>query len=156
LHRTGDAGMVAARFEDDNLLKFNSMKTREIIHNVTINAPQSGVFDALMDSKKHSQFTGVPARISKKVGGAFTCYDDYIEGFNLEVQRPKLIVQAWKSKNWPRETWSVVTFKLAKLAGGKTKLSFHQVGVPSSDFKAKNKGWDTHYWQRLKKFLEKA
>ena len=132
------------------------MKTREIIHNVTINATPAAVFDALMDSKKHSQFTGVPAKMTKKIGGAFTCYDGYIEGFNLVVQRPKLIVQAWKSENWPRDRWSVVTFKLAKLAGGKTKLSFHQVGVPKGDFKAKNKGWDTHYWQRLKKFLEKA
>jgi uncharacterized protein YndB with AHSA1/START domain len=131
------------------------MKTREIIHNVTIEAAPAAVFDALMDSKKHSQFTGVPAQMTKKIGGAFRCYD-YIQGFNLAVQRPKLIVQAWKSKNWPRETWSVVTFKLAKLAGGKTKLSFHQVGVPSGDYKDKNKGWDTHYWQRLKKFLERA
>ena len=131
------------------------MKTREIIHNVIIKASPAAVFDALMDSKKHSQFTGVPAKMSKKIGGAFTCYDGYIEGFNLEVQRPKLIVQAWKSENWPRETWSVVTFKLAKLAGGKTRLSFHQAGVPSRDYKAKNKGWDFHYWQRLKKFLER-
>jgi uncharacterized protein YndB with AHSA1/START domain len=132
------------------------MKTREIIHNVTINAAPAAVFDALMDSKKHSQFTGAPAMMSKKVGGAFTCYNGYIEGVNLGLQRPRLIVQAWKSENWPPETWSIVTFKLAKLAGGKTKLSFHQIGVPSGDFKAKNKGWDTHYWQPLKKFLERA
>ena len=38
------------------------MKTREIIHNVTINAAPVAVFDALMDSKKHSQFTGVPPK----------------------------------------------------------------------------------------------
>lgn len=132
------------------------MKTREINHSVTINAAPAAVFKALMDSKQHSQFTGEPAKMSAKVGGAFSCYDGYIQGFNLELQVSKLIVQAWKSENWPKETWSVVTFKLAKLAGGRTKLSFTQVGVPAGDYKDKNKGWQTHYWQPLKKFLEKG
>jgi activator of HSP90 ATPase len=93
--------------------------------------------------------------MSSKVGGSFTCYDGYITGFNLELDSPKLIVQAWHSENWPPETWSIVVFKLTKLSGGKTKLSFKQVGVPEGDYAAKNKGWRTHYWEPLKKFLEK-
>jgi uncharacterized protein YndB with AHSA1/START domain len=130
------------------------MKTRDIHHTVTINAPPAAVFKALMDSRQHSKFTGAPAKMSGKVGGSFTCYNGYIEGVNLALQRPKLIVQAWQSENWPHGTWSIVTFKLAKLAGGKTKLTFSHVGVPAGDYKAKNKGWTTHYWQPLKKFLE--
>jgi uncharacterized protein YndB with AHSA1/START domain len=131
------------------------MKTREINHTVVIHAPPSAVFNALMDSKQHSAFTGEPAKISTKPGGAFTCYDGYINGFNLELDPSKLIVQAWHSENWPRETWSVVVFKLSKLASGKTKLSFTHVGVPAGDYEAKNKGWRTHYWEPLKKFLER-
>jgi activator of HSP90 ATPase len=142
--------------DDENFQKLNPMKTREIIHDVTFNAAPAAVFKALMDSKQHSQFTGAPAMLSKKVGGAFTCYNGYIEGVNLVLQRPRLIVQAWQSENWPRETWSIVTFKLSKLAGGRTKLSFTQIGVPAGDYNAKNKGWRTHYWEPLKKFLEKA
>lgn len=131
------------------------MKTREINHTVTFNAPPAAVFKALMDSKQHSRFTGEPAKMSGKPGGAFTCYGGYIKGINLEVARPRLIVQAWRSKNWPRETWSIVSFKLSKLAGGKTRLSFAQTGVPAGDFKDKNKGWNTHYWQPLKRFVER-
>ncbi len=130
------------------------MKTREIVQTVVINAPPAAVFKALMDSKQHSAFTGRPAKMSGKVGGAFTCYDGYIKGINLELVRPKLIVQAWQSENWPRETWSVVAFKLARLAGGKTRLSFSQAGVPAGDYRLKNKGWQTHYWQPLKRYLE--
>jgi uncharacterized protein YndB with AHSA1/START domain len=110
------------------------MKTRQIDHTVTINAPPAAVFKALMDSKQHSKFTGVPAKMSSKIGGAFTCYDQYIKGYNLDIKRPRLIVQAWKSQNWPPSTWSVVTFKLAPLSGGRTKLSFSHVGVPASDY----------------------
>src|SRR5208337_866487 len=134
--------------------KPNSMKTREINQTVVINAPPTAVFKALLDSKQHSAFTGEPAKVTVKRGGAFTCYDGYITGINLELDRPKLIVQAWRSENWPRETWSVVTFKLSKLSGGKTKLSFTQVGVPAGDYAAKNDGWRTHYWQPLKRYLE--
>jgi uncharacterized protein YndB with AHSA1/START domain len=132
------------------------MKTREINHIVVINAAPAAVFKALMDSKQHSAFTGEPARMSAKRGGTFTCYDGYINGINLELDRPELIVQAWHSQNWPRETWSVVVFKLAKLTGGKTRLSFTQVGVPAGDYAAKDKGWRTHYWEPLKKYLERA
>lgn len=132
------------------------MKTREVIHTVTINAPPAAVFKALMDSKQHAKFTDAPAKMSGKVSGAFSCYGNYIKGYNLELKKPGLIVQAWRGRDWPAEVWSIVTFKLAKLAGGKTKISFSHVGVPAGDYNSKNKGWSTHYWQPLKKFLEKS
>jgi uncharacterized protein YndB with AHSA1/START domain len=127
--------------------------TPEIKHQVTLHATPKAVFEALMDEHKHSQFTGEPATISRQPGGAFHCYGDYIEGVNVAVIAPKLIIQAWRSRNWPKETYSTVTFKLTKLSGGKTKLSFTQVGVPAWDFKEKNSGWHTHYWEPLKRYL---
>ena len=56
--------------------------------------------------------------------------------------------------NWPLETWSDITITLAPMPGGKTKLSFLQTGVPAKDYAAKNKGWRTHYWEPLKRYLE--
>jgi uncharacterized protein YndB with AHSA1/START domain len=128
--------------------------TKEIKQQVVFNAPPARVFAALMDSKQHSRFTGAPAKISRKAGGRFTCYGGYITGINLEIKPPGLIVQAWHSQNWPKETWSVISLKLARSPGNKTKLSFLQTGVPADDYKEKNNGWRTHYWDRLKKYLE--
>jgi uncharacterized protein YndB with AHSA1/START domain len=128
--------------------------TKNIQHRVTIKAPPKSVFEALMDERKHSQFTGEPAKISRQPGGTFTCYGGYLNGVNLVVESPKLIVQAWRSRHWPKETYSIVTFKLAKLGGGKTRLTFTQIGVPAEDCKKKNEGWRKHYWQPLKKYLE--
>ena len=127
--------------------------SREIKHQVTINAAPKAVFEALMDERKHSAFSGQPAKISRKAGGAFQCYDGYIKGVNLVVTAPNLIVQAWHARNWQKDTYSIVTFKLAKLSGNKTKLSFTQIGVPAWDYADKNKGWRTHYWERLEKYL---
>ncbi len=70
---------------------------------VLIKAAPAMVFGALMNSKKHSQFTGAPARISRKVGGTFACYDNYITGVNLALQPGKFIVQAWRSLNGLRQ-----------------------------------------------------
>lgn len=43
----------------------------------------------------------------------------------------------------------------AKRPGGRIQLRFTQVGVPARDYARKNQGWRTHYWQPLKRFLEK-
>jgi len=129
--------------------------TGTIRQTVTIAAPPKRVYEALVDEKKHAKFTGNPATISRKVGGAFTCYGGYIEGFNLALVKSKMIVQAWRSKNWPKGTYSIVTFTLARKAGGKTRLSFTQAGLPASDVREKTKGWRKAYWKPLKAHLEK-
>jgi activator of HSP90 ATPase len=131
------------------------MKTKNIVHKVLIRATPGEIYDALMDDKKHSQFTGEPAKIRAKTGGVFTCYDDYIHGINLELVPGKCVIQAWRSKNWPARHYSVVTFALSKKASRTTELHFTQIGVPATDYADKNKGWRTHYWEPLKKFLEK-
>jgi len=128
--------------------------TKEIRHQVTIHATPAQVFEALMDEKKHAAFTGASAKISRRSGSAFRCYGRYITGIVLEVKPAKYIIQAWRSENWPKGTYSIVTFTLAKMAGGKTRLHFTQVGVPSGDYARKNSGWRTHYWQPLKRYLE--
>ena len=128
--------------------------TKEIRHQVTIHATPVQVFEALMDEKKHAAFTGASARINRRAGGTFRCYGTYITGIVLEVKPAKRIVQAWRSRDWPKGTYSIVSFALAKLAGGRTRLRFTQVGVPSGDYARKNNGWRTHYWQPLKRYLE--
>ncbi len=128
--------------------------TRTIRQTVTIGAAPLEVYCALLDSKRHAAFTGSAARISAKVGGAFSCYGGYITGTNLELIPSRRIVQAWRSRGWPLGTFSLVTFALARAAGGATRLTFTQVGVPASDTKDKAGGWRTHYWRPLKAYLE--
>jgi hypothetical protein len=45
-------------------------------------APQA-LFEMYLDSKKHSQSTGMPARISRKVSGRFRAFGGKLEGRNL-------------------------------------------------------------------------
>ena len=130
------------------------MKTKTIEHKVLIHAVSEKVYDALINSKKHSKFTGAPAKIGSKAGSAFTCYGDYISGITLELDPDRRVVQAWRSRNWPSGHFSIVTFALSPKGKDETELHFTQIGVPADDYSEKNKGWRTHYWEPLKKFLE--
>ncbi|HMD59860.1 MAG TPA: SRPBCC family protein [Opitutaceae bacterium] len=129
--------------------------TKTIRHKVTIGAVPKKVYGALTNEKKHAKFTKAPASISRKVGGAFTCYGGHLTGINLELVPARRIVQSWRAKGWPAGVHSIVSFALSRKAGGKTTLTFTHVGVPDSEFKSINEGWRTFYWRPLKKHLEK-
>ena len=129
---------------------------QDIKQTVTFNARPGVVFEMLMDSRKHRAFTGAPAKISRKPGGAFSCYGGQLTGVTLETVKGKLIVQAWRAKSWPKDAWSIATFKLAGAPGGKTKLSFTHTGVPRSAVKDITQGWKSHYWSAIKAHLKAA
>ena len=69
------------------------------------------VYDALLDSKQFSEFSGgAPAEISRDPGGAFSCFGGVITGRNIELVPNQRIVQAWRVKMWPEGLYSIVKF----------------------------------------------
>jgi uncharacterized protein YndB with AHSA1/START domain len=70
-------------------------KTTTIIQKVVIPASPEEVYDAFMNARKHSEFTGSKVTCDLTVGGKFTAWDDYISGRNLELEKGKRIVQEW-------------------------------------------------------------
>ena len=128
--------------------------TKDLRHTVRIKAKPSAIYDALMDSKKHTAFTGAPAKISRKVGGAFSAHGEHLKGVNVDLTRNKRIVQAWRASGWPRGHFSIVTFDLKPTRGG-TVLEFTHVGIPTQRLRSINYGWKNYYWKPLKAALEK-
>ena len=111
------------------------MEIRTIKQTVTIKASPHQVYEALMDSKKHSQFTGGKASISRKVGGKFTAYDGYAEGVNLELVPDEKIVQSWHASDWPETHNSRVTFAIKEIKGGShfaRDPGFRTIRVPAA------------------------
>ena len=129
--------------------------TKEIRHIVRFKATPSAIYRALMDSKKHSAFTGAPAKIDPTIGGRVAAWGPHLRGVNVELIKNKRIVQAWRAQNWPMGHYSIVTFELKRAKPG-TVLVFTHVGIPAKNAKGINEGWKTHYWQPLKKFFEKS
>ena len=77
------------------------MKVTTIKQKIIVQAEPEAVYDAFMDAKKHSAFTGSKATVEAKVGGKFTAWDGYISGKNLDLEKGKRIVQEWVNTDWP-------------------------------------------------------
>ncbi len=129
--------------------------TRTIEQTVTFNASPHDVYESLMDSAKHSKFTGAEASISREVGGAFTAYDGALSGTILELVADTKIVQSWRGSDegWVQGHYSTATFSLEAIDGG-TRLTFVQTEVPEQSFEQINQGWQDYYWLKMKEFLE--
>jgi activator of HSP90 ATPase len=130
------------------------METKNIRQTATFKAGPHEVYEALMDSKKHAEFTGGKASISRKVGGSFKIYDGEIEGENLELVPDQKIVQSWRYSDWPEGHFSTATFALEPVPGG-TRLTFTQTAVPDDKYADIKQGWKDYYWKPLKDMLEK-
>ncbi len=128
--------------------------SKRIRQSATFRASPHEVYEALMDAKKHSTFTGGPAKISREVGGKFTIYDGEIEGENLELVPDKKIVQSWRYSDWPKGHYSKVTFSLDTIDAG-TRLTFTQNGIPDDKYEDIKQGWKDYYWGPMKQMLVK-
>ena len=124
--------------------------TRTVAHEVTLSASPEEVFEALIDSAKHSKFTGAPAQIERKPRGVFSLYGGQLTGKTLEFAPNRLIVQAWRAENWPKGHYSQATFVLEPVDNGRqTQLSLTQTGVPAAHFEDINQGWRKYYWSKM-------
>jgi activator of HSP90 ATPase len=120
---------------------------------VTFKAAPHEVYEALMDEKTHSAFTGGKAKISRKVGGQFTIYEGDIEGKNLELIPDQKIVQSWRYSDWPEKHYSTATFALEAVEKG-TRLTFTQIDVPEDKYEDIKQGWKDYYWGPMKEMLD--
>lgn len=123
----------------------------------TIPASPEAVFDAWLDSAGHSAMTGGKASASDKVGAAFTAWDGYISGRNIELVRGKRIVQSWRTNQFSdAEPDSIVTVTLAPAKGG-ADLILEHANVPDGDNHKgyENGGWEDHYFKPMQEYFGK-
>jgi uncharacterized protein YndB with AHSA1/START domain len=129
-----------------------TMKTKTLRQTVTFKASPRQVYDMLMDSKKHRSLSGVPAKISRKVGGKFTAWGSHISGFNLALRPGQKIVQAWRATGWWPDHYSIAIYDIAKVRGG-AKLKFTQIGIPPDRYSGHYRGWIETYWTPMKEIF---
>ena len=128
------------------------------IHSITIHeevdfkASPQRLYEALLDSKQFSAFSGRQAEINREVGGAFSLFNGHIVGRNLECVPNQRIVQAWRVVTWPEGVYSIVRFEL-KPKGPGTHLVFDHIGFPEGLHDHLAEGWESNYWELLKKYF---
>jgi activator of HSP90 ATPase len=131
------------------------MKTKTITQKVKFNASTRQVYDMIMDSKKLESLSGLKAKISNKVGGAFMAWDNHITGFNLALVPGKKIVQAWRATGWWPDHFSIAIFDISKTKTGST-LQFTQIGITPNRYSGHYQGWIETYWTPMKEILEEG
>jgi activator of HSP90 ATPase len=126
--------------------------SKSIRQSVEFTVSPHEIYEALMDSKKHAEFTGSAAGISRKINGKYSAYDGYITGRNLELIPDKKIVQEWHAVDWEPGQTSQVTFELTPIPTG-TRLDFTHTGLPEGTEAEFTQGWIDNYWQPMQKMF---
>ncbi len=112
------------------------------------------VYDALVDARKHAEFTGAKATGQAKVGAKFTAWDGYITGKHLVLEPGRRLVQEWTTNEWPagaspsRLEWTFVA------KGDGTQVTLVHTDVPAEQAETYRTGWIDYYWDPLKQFFE--
>ena len=131
------------------------LKVSTIRQKVSVPAKPSEVYEAFIDAKKHSEFTGSKATCDARIGGKFTAWDGYIFGKNLELVKGKKIVQEWVTTEWPEghhPSRLILTFKKTK---NDTEISMVHSGIPAEQAADIKQGWIDFYWKPLKEYFKK-
>ena len=117
-----------------------------------LGAPPGKIYEALLDSTKFTAFSGMPANIEPKAGGAFTMFGGLIEGRNVELTPNARIVQAWRPTHWDASVYSIVRFDLNP-QGTSTLVVLNHTGFPAGNYDHLYEGWTEHYFEPLAKYL---
>lgn len=129
------------------------MPSKEFTLTIIVPATAEQIFDAWLSSEGHSNITGSPAQVDGSVGGKFSAWDGYIWGTTLEFERPRRILQAWRTGEFPEDAPdSMVEVQLENATGG-TKLSLRHWNMPEGQEDEYEQGWEDFYFKPMREFF---
>lgn len=128
---------------------------RSIIHqSVVLPAPASLLFDMYMDASQHAAFTGRAVTIGEQSGATFRAFDDMLSGTILQVIRPRLIVQSWRSLNFGDDDPDSTLILSFEEQGEQGRIDLVHLDVPEGDYEGVTEGWEKFYWRPWREYLE--
>jgi len=113
------------------------------------------LYDAWLNSRIHSDFTGAKANIDPRQGSAFSISNGYITGSNLILQPYGRIVQHWRTTEFPEGSPDSKLEVLFEKHNGGTKLTIIHTQLPNGDEKKYEKGWKDYYLKPMKSYFKK-
>jgi uncharacterized protein YndB with AHSA1/START domain len=127
--------------------------TTTLLQTIDLHAPPDEVYRAYMLGPRHAEFTGGPAEIDGRVGGAMSAWNGYITGEFLHIEEGRRIVQSWRTTEWPEgydDSKLELTFTPTESG---TRVTMVHSNVPSEQARRYDDGWKENYWEPLKKYL---
>jgi len=131
------------------------MKKESVKVSAVIPASAKEIYSAWLSAKGHSAMTGSAAKGTPRVGCSFTAWDGYIEGKNLELVPPSLIVQAWRTSDFPDAAAdSRLEIALSEAKDG-TRVTLTHTDIPAGQAKGYKQGWIDYYFKPMKEYFSK-
>jgi len=127
---------------------------RNIIMAASLPAPPDKLFDMYLDAASHAAFTGLPVSIEPRAGGRFRAFDEMLSGTILHVEPKRLIVQTWRSANWPAEAIDSVLILSFWSERDGARIELVHVNVPEEDFAGVSQGWEKYYWTSWRAYMD--
>jgi activator of HSP90 ATPase len=119
-------------------------------------APPGELYDAYLNPKIHSTFTGAETVCERFVGGKFSAWNGYITGKNVKLENGRRIVQEWQTTEWPNGYAPSLLEITFQPKGKGTEVHMVQKNVPAGQAKYYEKGWMDFYWVPVKKYFKKV
>jgi uncharacterized protein YndB with AHSA1/START domain len=112
------------------------------------------IYALWMDSEGHALLTGGEAMIDPREGGEFSAWDGYITGVTERLEPGRLIVQRWRTTEFPDHAGdSTVEVMLRPVEGGCEVTLLHS-GIPEGQVERYKAGWVDYYFNPLRELLE--
>ena len=124
-----------------------------IYQTVTLPAPAEALFEMYVDPAAHAAFTGQPVVIAEESGSEFSAFGGVLSGTVLQVVRPRLIVQSWRSVNFGADDADSTLVLSFSDDGDEGRIDPVHLDVPQVDFDGVTRGWETHYWTPWREYL---
>jgi activator of HSP90 ATPase len=126
---------------------------RQIMLAASLPAAPDRLFDMYLDPEAHAAFTGAPVTIAPRPGAPFRAFDGMLTGSILHIDPKRLIVQTWRSTNFPAGTLdSLLALSFWPEADG-SRIELVHVNVPEEDFAGVSHGWERYYWTPWRAYL---
>ena len=128
-----------------------------IRQSVTLPAAAETLFNMYLDPAAHEAFSGFPVTIGSVAGAAFRAFDGQLSGMMLDVVRPRLIVQSWRSTNFidaDPDSTLILLFEPAIDDPLPGRIELIHLDVPDHDFQGVMEGWQKYYWTPWRAYLE--
>jgi uncharacterized protein YndB with AHSA1/START domain len=112
------------------------------------------IYELWMDSEGHALMTGGEAVIDPREGGEFRAWDGYITGVTERLEPGRLIVQRWRTSEFPEDAGdSMVELTLRPVEGG-CEITLVHSGIPEGQGDRYKSGWVDYYFEPLRELLE--
>lgn len=128
---------------------------RNVILAASFPATADQLFDMYLDPQAHAAITGAPVTIEPSPGAPFRAFDGMLTGTMLHVDPKRLIVQTWRSANWPVKAMDAVLTLSFWPEGDSGRIELVHVNVPVEDFAGVSQGWEKYYWSPWRAHLGK-